>query len=407
MAKKKNEEAAGAAAEVKKENPAPAVEDKKRAVVSITTTEGRTLDSVSVYYESDGPKVSASYGKLNPEGKTFQEKRAGMSRLMSRSLTPEQAQKFMNEGGVNSQKALENVARAAFPMHVDDAAYHKKDTQINGRPVNYINIEKLDEKNLKEEYKHLAGEMRLSFGVKGDTSTRFLGLLNKEEKAMLRNRSEVVLDKDGKVKALGAPLTLAEIAGRVEQRVLAQRQARDQKTNDAKAVHWDKFKLPEGANVEKLRWFPTQDPNCIRLTGVVNNMPVSGLLSKNESTAVREKMATMKQAMAANNELSKKVKGIVAIAKAGQAADNVVKMIVDRASDKSAKSFTPEQTKAIKEFAAGSESVEDRKALFGSLMDKAAPQLEGVNPKWVDNVREELNDLAEGREREQSQGISR
>lgn len=407
MSKKKIEEAAGAAAEVKNESPVQ--EESKRAFIRITTTEGKTLDNVRVFMDSkDVAKVTASYGKLNPDGKNNEEKRKNMSGLMSRPLTAEQTAEFKRLGGIYSKDALDYVARAAFPMHVDDAKYHEKNTVINDRPVNYIVIEKLDEKNLKDDQKHLAGEMQISFGIKGDKESRFYGLLNDEEKAMLRHRSEVHLDKDGKIKSLGAPLTLAAIAGRVEQRVMTHRQARTEKVNAAKAVKWDNFKLPEGAKVDKLRWSPSKEPDRIRLSGIVNGLEVSALLSRNESTAVREGMATMEQAAAANREFSSKVKGILGIATAAAVTeDAAVKAIVDRVGDKTAKSFTPEQYKTLNEFAADAETPEARKEVFDGLMAKAAPQLEGMNPKWIQDAQSELDDLAEGAERSQSQGMSR
>lgn len=405
MAKKKIEEAAGSAAEVKQESPA--AQETKKAHISIQTTEGRTLDSVGVYQDKGAAMVKASYGKINPEGKTAEEKRKGMQPLMHRALTPAQTAEFQRLGGVYSEKALDYAARVAFPMHVDDAAYHQKETVINDRPVNYIIVEKLKEEDLKEENKHLAGSFQMSFGTKGDKTTRFYGILNSEEMAMLRHRAEVVLDKDGKVKALGAPLTLAAIAGRVEQRVTAQRQAKSEKTNAAKAVKWDNYKLPEGAKVDKLRWAPSKDPDRVWLNGVVNGMEVRGLLSKNESTAVREGFATKEQVLMANRDLGNKVKAILGIATAVSVSeDAAVKAVVDRATDKNAKAFTPEQYKTLNELAAGQDSPEGRKAVFDSLMEKAAPQLEGVNAKWVEDVQSELEDLAEGIERDQSRSQS-
>ena len=398
---KKNEKAAGSAAEVKQESPA--AQETKKAYISIQTTEGRTLDSVGVYQDKGAAMVKASYGKINPEGKTAEEKRKGMQPLMHRALTPAQTAEFQRLGGVYSEKALDYAARVAFPMHVDDAAYHQKETVINDRPVNYIIVEKLKEEDLKEENKHLAGSFQMSFGTKGDKSSRFYGILNSEEMAMLRHRAEVVLDKDGKVKALGAPLTLAAIASRVEQRVSAQRQAKSEKTNAAKAVKWENYKLPEGAKVDKLRWAPSKDPDRVWLNGVVNGMEVRGLLSKIESTAVREGFATKEQVLMANRDLGNKVKAILGIATAVSVSeDAAVKAVVDRATDKNAKAFTPEQYKTLNEFAAGQDSPEGRKAVFDSLMEKAAPQLEGVNAKWVEDVRNELDDLAEGAERDQS-----
>ena len=101
MAKKKIEEAAGAAAEVKNESPVQ--EESKRAFIRITTTEGKTLDNVRVFMDNkDVAKVTASYGKLNPDGKNNEEKRKNMSGLMSRPLTAEQTAEFKRLGGTMS-----------------------------------------------------------------------------------------------------------------------------------------------------------------------------------------------------------------------------------------------------------------------------------------------------------------
>ena len=94
-------------------------------------------------------------------------------------------------------------------MHVDDAKFHQKDTEINGRKVNYIVLEKLDAEKLNENSKHLAGQWQLSFGEKGNTDSRFFGLLNKEELASIRHRAEVTLDEHDQVKSVGKPLTMA------------------------------------------------------------------------------------------------------------------------------------------------------------------------------------------------------
>ena len=44
----------------------------------VTTTEGNTIDRIRIFQKDDATMVQADYGKLNPEGKTSEEKRAGI-----------------------------------------------------------------------------------------------------------------------------------------------------------------------------------------------------------------------------------------------------------------------------------------------------------------------------------------
>ena len=423
MAKKKIESAAGAAAEVKTESPAveakteaPAVseEQSKAARVTITTTAGKTINNVNVFGDKE-LKVGIAYGTIDPEAKG-KEKYKDMKNQMSRSLTEAQAARFISLGGMQSEKALEYAAKAAFPMFVDDKKFKETHTQVNGRDVNYIVVKKLTKEDLgqtpeeQEANKHLEGRWQLSMGIKDDKSSRFVGLMSSEEVAMLRHRAEPILDKDGKIKGFGAPVTLADIAAKVENRVLARRNEREANTKAAKSINWGKYAIPEGANVEKLRYFDSKDPSRVVLTGTVNGIQVSGLLSKNETTGVREKIATLQQALMANSDLSKKVNSIVKITQAAKATEEAaVSAVVERTKDATAKSFTPEQRKAIDAYTAGLDTPEDRQFAFDVLMSKAGDGLAGTNEKWIEDVKQELSDLAKGVERseEQTRSMSR
>lgn len=360
--------------------------------------------------------VQADYGKLNTSAKTSEERRANMRTQISRPLTAEQSAEYQRLSKENPAQAKEYAARAAYPMHVDDAAFHQKDTEVNGRHVNYIVLDKLDASKLSEDNKHLAGAWQLSFGEKGNKENRFYGILNKEDLASIRHRAEVTLDDKGQVVKVGKPLSMADIAGRVEQRVNAQRQATAAKMESAQKVDWSKYKFPEGAEVKGLRYAPAKDkegkvmPDRVWLNGTVNGIKVFGLLSKNETTAVKNKMATLEQVGAANKEFSQKVRDIVNNNKSvGVTEDAAVKAIIDRASDKNAKSFTPEQRDVLMKFAESADVPEAREKVFDGLWEKAETALKdaGVNEAWQKDAHEELKDLAQGVIREEGQGMKR
>ena len=228
MAKKKNENEQPKAAEVEKGSVESQKTESEKTQenhhrVAMTTTEGNTIDKIRIFQEDNATKVQADYGKLKPDAETTEEKRAGMRTLLSRELSPEQAKEYQRLYADDPAKAKEYAVKSAYPMHVDDAKFHQKDTEINGRKVNYIVLEKLDAEKLNENSKHLAGQWQLSFGEKGNTDSRFFGLLNKEELASIRHRAEVTLDEHDQVKNVGKPLTMADIAAKVENRVVAQR----------------------------------------------------------------------------------------------------------------------------------------------------------------------------------------
>jgi len=418
MAKKKveSEQPKVAVAEGGSENRQEKADEQKTQRSGIVTTEGNTLDKIRIFQKDGATMVQADYGKLNTSAKTSEERRANMRTQISRPLTAEQSAEYQRLSKENPAQAKEYAVRAAYPMHVDDAAFHQKDTEVNGRHVNYIVLDKLDASKLSEDNKHLAGAWQLSFGEKGNKENRFYGILNKEDLASIRHRAEVTLDDKGQVVKVGKPLSMADIAGRVEQRVNAQRQATAAKMESAQKVDWSKYKFPEGAEVKGLRYAPAKDkegkvmPDRVWLNGTVNGIKVFGLLSKNETTAVKNKMATLEQVGAANKEFSQKVRDIVNNNKSvGVTEDAAVKAIIDRASDKNAKSFTSEQRDVLMKFAESADVPEAREKVFDGLWEKAETALKdaGVNEAWQKDAHEELKDLAHGVIREEGQGMKR
>ena len=84
----------------------------------------------------------------------------------------------------------------------------------------------------------------------------------------------------------------------------------------------------------------------------------------------------------------------------------------DRASDSTARNFSPEQLKTLNDFAAGAETPDKRAKVFDGfdgLWEKAASQLKsaGVNDAWQKDAHNELKDLAEGIVRSEAQGLKR
>lgn len=387
-------------------------EQKSQKSSVLTTTEGRTIDKIKVYQNEKGATmVSAEYGRLNPQGKTAEERRKNMKKLLPRELTQEKSQQFQAMYQKDPVEAKKFAVREAYPMHVDDAAYHKKDTEINGRKVNYIVLEKLDAAHLDEKNKHLAGMWKISFGEKGNLESRFSGFPNKEEVAAFNHRGEVTFDKEGKaVVKVGQALTMAEIAGRVENRVLAARQEKEAKLASAQKVDWSRFKLPEGAIVTGLRFSAVKDnPDQVMLHGKVNGIEFHGLLSKNESTAVKNKMATLEQVAAANHDVRNKILSALGGEKKQSAVvpEAVVKAVVARASDPSAKRFTPEQAETVKSYLSGAKTEQERTSMVAGIWSAAEPKLnEGhVNEVWMKDAHAELSDLADGKERQQAEGL--
>ena len=227
---------------------------------------------------------------------------------------------------------------------------------------------------------------------------------------MICHRCEVAINKNGDIVWFGDPLTLAEIAAHVEQRIMEQRKAQDMKFEAAKNVDWEKLlsthQLPEGAKLKNVHFSQAKnDPNRIWISGKVNGVEIFALLTPNETAAVRNKMITLEQAATVNKEFFAKIKEIVTpVASTISAA---VKAVVDRASSPSAKAFTPEQVKVLNDYASIAESPEDRQKVFNDVWFQAKSELSGVNEAWLMDAHQELNDLAEGIIREEQYTIKR
>ncbi len=87
--------------------------------------------------------------------------------------------------------------------------------------------------------------------------------------------------------------------------------------------------------------------------------------------------------------------------------DTIVKLIIDRASDSSAKAFDDESKRRIMNYlAAHAETTDDKIKLVTDLWNKADETLskKRINEVWRDDAKEELFDLAKGKERSQSLG---
>jgi hypothetical protein len=123
------------------------------------------------------------------------------------------------------------------------------------------------------------------------------------------------------------------------------------------------------------------------------------MLSKNETSAIKNRIATPIQVAAANKEFRDKVLGMIALK-----AESIV---IDRASAAS-KSFSPEDVKYLNAFADGM-SAEDREKAFEGLWAKVEPQLKGKNvlDAWQADAHEELQGLARGEVRDEGQGMAR
>ena len=425
MAKKKNvseQPKAEAAAPVVEGNLKNEAKEQKAPKSGIVTAEGNVIDRIRVFQDGKTTKVQVDYGKYNTAGKTETERRKGMRILPPRVLTPEQSKEYQRLSAEDANKAKEYAVRSAYPMHVDEAAFRQKNAEINGRKVDYIIIEKLDPEKLGEGNKNLAGRWQLSFGEKGNDASRFYGIMNREEIASFKHRGEVTLDDKGQVKSVGAPLTMADIAGRMENRVKAEREAKAAKLEPAQNVNWSQFKFADGVKIDKLHYAPSSDPDHLYIKGKVNGIELSSQLTSTQTLALKNKMATLDQVAAANFDFRAKVSSIlggiqVLAPKADQAQAEtkgidkqaVVDVIVARTSSQSAKSFTDDQVKALNDYAeaAGARDPETREQIFEDLWKTAEPSLKGVNEKWQEDARAELKDLAQGNVRAEQQGMHR
>lgn len=464
MAKKKNEDVKPeAGVEKGSENQVKTEEPKvqKSQKFSMATTDGRVIDNVKVAYDlkAKATTVSIDIGQLNP---TKKNPRNGMNTVAARALTPEQAAEYSRLSDSDPKKGLEYAVKAAFPMHYDGAAFSKGDAEVNGRHVDYIVVENVTEKSVllsalhkegvkvfdmdaagqqeaidkmdpakKESVlaanKGRIGNAEISFGEKGNTESRFLPrALNAQERAMRWERAEVtgsmkpVTDKEGKpvkdengkqkmkfvIESVGKPITLADIAAHVENRV----RDRQEKLEGAQKVDWSKFHLPEGASFTKNpKYNKVGDPDRVEIEAEVNHRVVKSMLSKNETTALRTGMATFEQAAMANKNFRTAVLEIAKENKAAVSEKPAIDAIVERVKS-TQKAFTPEQKETLMAFAASKGSDDQRPAVFEELWGKASDQLskDGVtNEKWLKDAHEELTDLGKGNERSEQQSMKR
>lgn len=318
----------------KKEKVQPKAEEKNAVAAKqrvepakasgvIETTDGKhRLDTVRIEQRKH-VEVSAKYGKvkdipaetrakINAEPDKAKKKamweearsesRKDMKTLPTRILTPEQSKQYQDLVAKDPAAARLFAVQSAYPMHYDDKAFRAVPAEINGRAVDYLNITKNAE----------SGKWEMAFGMKGNKDTRVFATLNAQELASYRHRAVVTLDKEtGKVASVGAPLSVAGLAAMVDERLAKQREAKEAKLDAAQKVDWSKYKVPEGVTVSGLRWTDSKEPGRAWLNGKVNGIEVHGLLSANETTALKNGFATFEQVLMANSQTSKLVDRIV------------------------------------------------------------------------------------------------
>lgn len=474
MAKKtkKSDNAPEAVAEVADVVQSPEKVAKESSGFVMNTTGGNQIDKVRVYHKDGTTFVRADYGTVDLS-KSGADARKGMKTLPTIPLSPENSLETQRLLAIDSNKAKDFAVRTAYPMFVDDKKFIEM-SSVNNRPVTYAIVERITASKLFEadlrkqgaaidfndakavrdaikaipqdrkeaivkENARLYGKSQLSFGSKGDKDSRFFGVMTDEERACYDFRAEVKgktvpvtdagLDANGKVinvprkdfygmpitrfevESVGKPLTVMELAEKVENRVREQRQNRADSIEKAGKVSWGRFKLPESVKVTDLHYVPSKDhPDRVWINGKVNGLEVRSLLSVNETTALRNKMCTAEQAAAANTKFMKEVNSIIASNQSVVAAtseDVAIKAVVDRASDPAAKSFSAEQVKVLNDFNTA-ETSEERSQVFDRLFESAKPELDakGVNEAWQKDVKLELRDLAEGVVRSEQRGIS-
>ncbi len=92
--------------------------------------------------------------------------------------------------------------------------------------------------------------------------------------------------------------------------------------------------------------------------------------------------------------------------------DAAVTAVVERASDRRARAFTPDQRDKI-ELAAASNGeklyndVAFRQTFYDGLFDSAKPKLKDINPAWAEDAHKELRELNEGKIREGGRSLHR
>lgn len=388
--------------------------EKKPA--GVETTEGRVIRHATVkFIKAAGIAIVADalYGRLVP-GKTGKDAEANLKHLPNRALSQEQLLQYQRLNAEDKKAAIEYVVRQAYPMHVDDKAFNHSVGNVNGKPVDYVVIKKLTEDDIKdkdgivnETAKSLLGRWQLRTGVKhGDHETAILTPL---ELAMYRNRAEVTLDSKGQVEKVGKSITLLELADAVVKRSIANRENRESALVEARGIDWSQFRAPVGAKLSQLYTKDSNEPLRQWLNGQVNGVAVKGaLLSAVETIALKEKLATREQVFMHNAFTSKQA---LDINKANyldlkeNAESNAVQIIVKRASDPTAKSFTREQVDLIN-LAVGKS--DNRETVVTSLYEKAEVELRksGVDESWIESAKEELKEIATEQWKEKSESVS-
>ncbi len=332
MAKKTKDEQQQVAAEVSsnesKKVGGEAAESKveateKKQPLYIETTEGKRLDKIDVYRQDGKAMVKAEYGTLS-DGKTSKEVRKNMSPLLSRPLTDEQTKEYMRLAAEDPSKrsALEYAARVAYPMHVDDKKFHETKGVINGKEVDYIMLKKLTEKDVPADKKHLVGQWQLTAGKKhggeGAHMTVMLDPKNSHQAAQIlaniRHRAIVAIDPESKkVIGVGEPITLMQAAGTAIMAKEIRKLHQADLLEKAKSIDLSKYKIPEGIVITKANYKPVKDnPDRVWLNGEINSQKVSKMLTVNESTLVRNKLAPLDIMFVVNKELAKEVNSILA-----------------------------------------------------------------------------------------------
>ena len=298
-----------------------AVSEKAPSGVIVTTDGKHRLDTIRVDQRKHA-EVTAMYGKVKEipketiekikaepdKGKKKQmweaaraESRKDMKSLPTRIFTPEQSKHYQELAAKDPVAARLFAVQTVYPMHYDDKAFRAVPAEVNGRPVDYLNISKNEN-----------GKWEMSFGMKGNKESRTFATLNAQELASYRHRAVVTLDKEtGKVASVGAPLSIGGLAAMVDERLAKQREAKEAKLDAAQKVDWSKYKVPEGVSVSGLRWSDSKEPGRAWLNGKVNGIEVHGLLSANETTALKNGFATFEQVLMANSTTSKMVGRIV------------------------------------------------------------------------------------------------
>ena len=440
MAKKTVKEGAAVNGAQKKEQKsvttAAVTGAKRETAPKITTTKGYVIDRIDVksdqYYDNQ-VVLKMEYGKLNFDAKDSKKARENM-RVIKAPFYGPAFEQYQKESKENKKEALLNAVRYMFPMFVDDKAFEVTEGVVNGKKVDYINIhketaddlisEKLKLYNLKPEekeaklksltdsersellkdVKNLVDRWKLTAGVKGDASSRQIAYLTPAEVASRKLRMEVKeLSAKGNASKIGKPLTLVALADGVVKRAVAERQERNEKMNKAKSIDWKKYHIPTGANVAITGIVDRNGQK--HLYAEVNGVKLGAPLSEEEVTALSSKLATKEQVLMHNKELFGKVlqlnKGNYREAAFAAAVD----MIVSRASDAGAKSFTVDQSTAITKVLDKAENKEDA---LKDLWSKAAARLDdaGVDKGWQESAKAELDDIASGNWKERSQGVS-